>query len=684
MRIGLYSAVILMLAIGFAGASNVSAFLRSYNVSASVVTSLSYVSITHSGGSYVLAYLDGRPAFLVNTSASAYQFITDANSIYGIINTTVLNTSLSKINATFLIGTIKKYNQSSASNVTDCVIETGLSSGSTCTLENSCQSCLTSELCRAALVGGTPLNKNYAPFGYNSSFEFGLINFEQNYTALRSSLNAIITNASTLSASNAESNIGNIRSAFSLYSGVTQNMGNNPIFPPPQNANFGTCSPSQPSNKQPWYCSAVGICQSLQYNVSLLSRAQGYINVMSALPLSRSQVMAVAQNVSSSEAEYVGAVLAAQKKAQLGGVMNTTLKGYNSTVADVRTLLSRVADAQLQGSVNALEANYTELSSSYLSANISSFNRTLSAQYNAVKRQYAALNSTYSSLLGISQENTKLLLNMQSSGQASSTAAKLSFEQAQLSASLSSGISDVNATKAQLSALNAQIASAQPLPDVPAYLSRSIGAPVATALLASAGYAAAVSSAPSYAVIPSVVLGALALLALAMYHRKLKGSRRIMVSRRTSRNWRILLGAAIGAVLLFIAATYLVAESASAGAPLSVAAGAIRSSSSVAIIINGQSNPALAACAAEIHAALVQQGKTVSNASISGQSCTSGSSIQTADACMSAYASKGIPVVMLSNSTHDSLTAYSYYGTVLRQSGTPQFTSECLAYLFVK
>ncbi len=684
MRIGLYSAVILMLVVGFAGASSVSVFLGSYNVSASVVSSLSYVNISHAGGSYVLAYYQGEPTFLINTTG-AYQFITQAQAIYSIINTTVLNASLSKINTTFLTSTLKKYNQSSASNVTDCFVETGLSSGETCTIQNSCQSCLTSEICRATLVGGTPLNRKYSPIGYNSTFEYGLINFEHNYTDLISSYSALISNASTLSASNAQSNINNIASAFSLYSSVTQNMDTNPIFPPPAGSDFSGCSPSLSAKNQPWYCSAVGLCQSLQYNVSLLDRMHGYINVMSSLPVSKAQIMAVAQNVSSRESVYVGAVLAAQKRAQLGAVMNTTLLGYNQTVANANLLLSRIYDSGLQQSINALQDSYQNLSANYLSVNISAYNTTLAAQYGTVKSQYASLNATYASLLNISQYNTLMLLDMQSGGsQPSSTTARLSFEQAQLGSSLNSRISNVNATRANLSALKGQIAASQPLPNVPQYLSRAIGAPVATALLSSTGYSAAVASAPFYAVIPSLVIGIIVLAVLLAYHRQLKGRHRLAVSRRTSRNWNILMGMAIAIVLLFIVATYLVAQSANTSAQLSVAAGAIKSSGSVAIVVSGQSNPAIAGCAAKIYSALASQGKNVSNATISAQSCSSGSGLQTVDSCMSAYASRGTPVIMLSNSTADSLTAYSYYGTVLRQSGTEQFTSQCLAYLFVK
>ncbi len=661
-------------------------FLENYNISQSMINALTYTNITYSGHTYMLAYYKSQPTFLINTSASTYELVTDPNAISGVISSTIINNSLASINTTFLSSAIKAYNSTASSNLTDCYRETGLNNGNTCTIANYCQSCLTSPVCSAALIGSTRLHS--AGLGYGSAFEYGIINFENNYTALNSDLSAYLSNVSSLSPSNLHSNLNNIADAFGRYSLVTQTIGNNPIFPPPQGADFAQCTGygaaagNVSSSGGPWYCNSVGLCSSLNYNYTLLSRLQGYINVLGSLPVTQQQVAKAAQNISASSLEYAGPVLNSQKKAQYEGVLSTTLHDYNATISGVTLLLSRLSNASFSGNVNALTANYTQLSTNYLSANISSLNKTLAREYSAVKSQYIELNATYSSLLNLSQANTRMLLEIQS--QSPSGAAQLSFEQAQYNAQLSYRITNANALKSNLAALNSRISSSQPLPDVPASLSRAIDAPLASMLLSSAGYSQAIRMIPLYAIIPSVLIGAAFIVLVFLFHRSLSKHRRIVTSRRTKRNWRIVFGIAIGIVLMFTLATYLVASSANSSAPLSVAAGAIKSSGTVAVAVSGPSNPYIASCASKIRAALAHEGKSILNVSISGNTCTVGSSVQTTDSCMSSYASKNIPVIIISNSTHNAVTAYSYYGTVLSQSGTPQFTSECLAYLLVK
>lgn len=686
-RMLLISALILSVT-GLAGASGVGSFLASYNISSSTISALTYYNITYSGHTYVLAYLNGKPTFLVNTSESSYQFVTDPTQIYDVIQGTIINNSLAAINTTFLYNSLKKYNDSVSHNITDCLTETGLVSGQTCTIANFCQACLTSPVCSAALLGSTRLH--ISGLGYGSSFEYGIVNFENNITALDADVNAYYTNVSGLNSQDALTNLANLKAAFSKYSTITQNIYNNPIFPPPATAdysqcgNYGSTNGSVESLTGPWYCSSVGLCTSLPYNYTLLGKIQGYMNVISALPLSPTQITSMSQNISTTETAYVGPILTKEKYGQLQNVLSTTLVNANVSINNAQDLLTHLNSTALAGAVASFKANYSQLLTNYLSLNITKMNATLKAQYARLQSTYAPLNATYSSLLGISQNNTMLLLELQSSSSASAQASQLAFQQAELNAQLSSKVSNVSSTKAQLSSLNGQIKAVQPFPDIPQAMVRAIDQPVAAALLGTTGYTAAVQSAPLYSIIPSVIIGILFLLLVFMFHRYLHRHSRIRVSRKTSRNWQIVFAATIVVVILYILATYFVAAAANASAPLSIASSAISTSKTAVVAINGPSNPELSACASKIYHGLIAQGKTVTNVTINGNTCSSGSSIQTTNSCMSAYASRNIPVIMLTNSTNDSVTAYSYFGTVLSQSGTPQFTGECLAYLFTR
>ncbi|MCL5413026.1 MAG: hypothetical protein M1569_01305 [Candidatus Marsarchaeota archaeon] len=683
---------------GAAGASSasLSSLFSTYNVSSALANSLTYTNATYAGVHYLLAYNNGSPFFLINTS-SGYSFVTDPVAVGAIVAPAIIGKSLRSVNATYLSSSMQKYEQSSSGPINDCLVETGLSSGATCTYQNNCQSCTQIPACGGAaryINGHLEMSPYYSTGGFYGPIGQGVVQFESDYGALQSNLSIFLNNVAILNVSNAQSSMSRIQSSFSSISGITKTLDQNPIFPPPQSidyslcGNYGSGTSNAISPSGPWYCDAVGFCQFTTYNYTLLANMQDYLTHASTLAITSSQISSISSGIVSNENAYVVPVQQRIRRAQLNGIMNTTLRGYAAQTSGARMLLSHLPNATLEANLNRLSANYSLLNSTYLTANLVALNSTLKKQYGSFKSTYAALNSTYYSVLGTANNNTVLLLELQSSPATyvpEEQIISLSFQQAQINSQLFSTLTNASATKSKLLSLQRQIMSTQSIPSVSLFLVRSIDAPVATAILGmgQTPYTAAISEAPLLSTIVPIIISIILVLLLIMLQRKLVHGNRIRSNSRTRRNWRLLFAFAGVLAIAYIVLTYNVAVIANAGAPLGVAGGAIGAAPGAVIAINGTSNPAIASCAGLIKSRFLSENKTVAQIQISGNACTGGpSSAKTTDQCLSYYASKGLPVLMISNASKNSLTAYSFYGTVLRQAGNQQFTSQCLASLF--
>ena len=600
-----------------------------------------------------------------------------------------MQSSAEQVNATYLNYTMHAYIASSAAPITDCLAETGLSSGATCTYANNCQSCTQVPAC------GGPNRANfqsvfYATGGVYGAFAAGIMQFEAQYANLTANLTRYYAAVGTLKNSPTQQDINTIQSSFSAISSLTSVMGENPIFPPPQSADFSQCASGGSGTGNVitsgnWYCNAVGFCSFLSYNDTLLNNLQSRVNELSSLPLTSAQIDAVAANVSSNEYVYVEPILTKQKLVQVNAMLNTTLVGYNNVTADAAGLLTHLSSAELSADLARVEANYTRLTTDYATSNLIALNKTLAFQYSTLKSSYAALNATYASILSLSENNTAMLLNLQSdNNNPSGQLTALSFQEAELNNQANGNISSATKLQERLQSVNQQAAQLPGSADLPQAMARAIAAPLATALLSGSPYSNAVANAPLYSLILPAIIGIAALLLLFRFYKGLSKQHRLASTRRTSRNWMMLFAAAIVVVLLFLLAAYNVASGANKGAPITSFNSAVRGAGTVIVAVNGTSNPSLSACATRVASALTAQHKQVKRITMSGASCNNGMPLETVDKCLSYYASNNMPVIIFTNSSSSSISAYSYFGSTLSVSGNQQFMDSCIASLVVR
>ena len=395
--------------------------------------------------------------------------------------------------------------------------------------------------------------------------------------------------------------------------------------------------------------------------------------------------MTIAQGVSTNENSYSSVIIASDELKQRNQILNTTMLGYNGVANGTTSLEVSINNATLVKLADTLSANYSVLTNSYTTVNLIALNLTLKKQYAALKSTYFALNTSYYSALELSQNNTALLLSLESeSSSPSQQVVSMSFREAALNSQLYSRPSNIASIHNNLSALNAQIKTAPHNSNIPADLARAVGAPFAVALLGSSSFSNGVMNAPLVSTIPAIAISIIILALLYLLYKSLSKHGRLRHARKTSKNRKILFVIVAIVLLIYIFEAYSAAVAANTSASLSNAASEIGSAKAVAIAINGTSNSYLVSCENRIDAALTKQSQTVHKIIINGEACNTGSGILTTDECLGEYASSGVPVIILTNSTKNTLTAYSFYGTILSQSGNPSFTSSCLAAEFLR
>ena len=385
--------------------------LSGYGVPSSVVSGLTAVNMTYSGHSYVALYSGKTLYFLLNVSSPSYSFVLNSTSIYDVINGHAVNVSVLQSNLTKLSSQMKLFISSSSSAINDCLMETGLSGGTTCTLANACESCQQIPVCKDALD---------ATDGPSGPMGKGIMAFESQYDEMNSSLSAFYDGTSGITSSNAQSKLAQVTSAFNNISTISSTIYMNPIFPPTANitvAQTSTCiNYLSNMDSAPWYCNAIGFCLGLNYNYTKLTYMQGVLTVLNSLPIASSQVMLIADNASAMEGKYVASPPDKQQRAYVAKMLNTTLAGYGPLVNDTSALLTHVSNASLSGALATLKASYANAISDYATENLIATNQTLAAQYATLRRVYASENASYSSLLSLAKNNTRTLIELQMEG----------------------------------------------------------------------------------------------------------------------------------------------------------------------------------------------------------------------------------------------------------------------------
>ncbi len=653
----------------------VNALLASYNVPGALIAIVHPVNLTYNGISYLGMYNSSNPYFIVNITGN-YSLILNSTAVYNIIRNQTVNDSLSQAGFATLNQQMLLYEQSGAGAINDCLAETGLGTGATCTLANYCASCQVIPNCKSVL------DQSGGPSG---AFGEGITTFEGQYATMNTSFNAFNSATTGVGRTNVLQRVAQVDSAFANVTNLTQTIYLNPIFPPTSNVTpdvIAGCSSYVNQSVAPWYCNAVGYCESVGYNASKLAYISYLIGKIDKLPFSNTQIFALAENVSANESVYAYPILSQQRRAILNRILNVTVPNYTTLVNSSATLLGHINNSTLKGELDALMSTYKNTTTNFVFTNLTKANKTLGIQYAALQSEYTRLNSTYADLLSAAVNSTARILEAQLySGTAlSSQLSNLALAQLAINSQISAGgISNVTGLDAQVKAISAQAQQYSTSPLSFAEVARAIDSPFIRGLASSLGlsYPVAVGIAPMLGTLLSLIIGVFIVAALFFARSYLKLHHRLRPDKRTEQNWRKLTLMVIGLVVLYILVSYSLLASASASAPFSAFGSAYKSSSYLVVALNGTPTLNMTSCASKLSLEATQQNKTVVVASFTNNVCKVGNTTSSVNQCLNFYAKTNIPVMILTNSTQSSLSLYSLYGTVLSVSGNSTVMGNC-------
>ncbi|MEM0201328.1 MAG: hypothetical protein QXD23_02885 [Candidatus Micrarchaeaceae archaeon] len=660
--------------------------LSNYNVSAQMINQSTYINTTYGKNNYTIVYEGNTPYFLINTSSSEYTFVLNSSIISSIINNETFALLEKEISFNALSQGLTEYMDTSSSSLNDCLIETGLNRGVTCTLSNYCESCSLVPSCNKVL---------YATNGPSGVFGEGIMSFQQSYYALERNLSTFYFYSKNSNISNASESAliidaQAVTSSYDNISKITQNLYQNPIFPPTQNANlaacngFGSLTVNVSTNGGPWYCNAIGYCQFLSYNYSMLNNLNAMLNSINAQLPTQEKINIIANGIVTTENQFIVPILIKQKKSIYLNELNTTLSLYNTTVNDSTVLLTHIQNVTLSNKLSQLKSSYSNLENNYLILNVSLYSKNLSAELSYVNQLYQSLNKTYSNLLNKAQNNTVLLIGVQLMSPSSDSLSKYAFEENKINSQLSSSISNITSLNNSLTSISKNVSYANG-PDISLQsLSRILDSPfvsfVSSAL--NLNYSETVLLVPIFSAILSLIIGLIILLILFGYYLKLKSSHKIKLNHNTLKAWHMLFILAIIIILIYVLLTYIIASSANSSASLSSFTSALSSSHSVIIVLNGTQTYQFSQCANQINYTAKEQGLNSKIYTISGTSCSPG--LMNSSECMNTFARTNVPVISMSLENSSSINIYSMYGTVLSIKGSNSFLNECYGSYFVK
>ena len=676
-----YVLVLALLAASVSAASY-SSVLAKYNISSSITGALTPVQLQLNGNNYTLLYLHGNPYLLTNNTNGTLVF--SSSDAYAIAGNYITTNALQSPYLQQAYAQMKNYEASSASSITDCAAETGLSGATgsdTCTAANYCASCSTIPVCKKVLSGtGGPLG----PFGQ------GIMQFEAQYTNLTSDYAAFYSSTEYMNASNAQSSVTNMNNVFNYISSITHKIWQNPIFPPTKNltaSSFTLCNTphvgisTNLSSSGPWYCNAVGFCEATTYNYSALNSISATLSKVASLPISRTAVMTIAANLSANDYSFYKPILYKQKSMVYARMLNTTLFGYGKLVNNSVTLSSHISNTTFTNALSAMQRSYANLSSNYVNLNLTSYNRSMALQMATLSSQYKTINATYSSIKELSGSNTQLILEYQLDSQSPpSQLSALAFSEYNINNQVNSKISNTKATYAQLQSINQSLQAMTPAAPILPGITRAFDSGIVTSIAAgtSAPYTAKVAMAPVYAALISLIIGIVLFAILFVFYKRMENKHHIRSKPEARKNWRNVFIAAVLLLILYIAATYYSAVQASSFAPVSSFAASLQNAKTVYLINNGAS-AGIANCSKEISAKLASNTMQISIINISSTGlCTVNGFVGNESSCLDHAAANSDPVIVLSNSNSASVKTYSFYGSVLYVSGGSQFLNQCI------
>ncbi|MGC9011138.1 MAG: hypothetical protein ACP5JN_03300 [Candidatus Micrarchaeia archaeon] len=672
MKLYLYIFASLLFGLAYASVpAQVYYLLSSYNVPNSLINSLVAVNITYSNNTYTALYQNDKLLFLINDSKN--DFVLNVTQIFTIIRNYTIASSFGSINKNMLLSYMHAFQNSSRDAINYCLFETGLDKY-TCNVSNSCYSCQTVPVCNLLM---------YKTDGVTGTFAQDIMNFEKEYSILNNSFNAFYSSISTMNPKNSAYNLAIANSAFANITNMSRKLYTNglfPITPNITNSMMSQCIFYPDPNTAPWYCYAFGYCEALTYNFSILNKTAQLMASINSKPFSDSQIYTIAYNASLTEGKYIAPILYAKKLAELNRIMNVTLANYPSLLNSSFYLLSHISNASLYNNLNklAMLRNYTL--NNFMSINLTQYNKTLASYMANVTALYSSLNSTYASMLALARNNTMLLLKAElNSMEPSASLLRLSLEELELNKLVSGKINNLSYVSSRLTAINSEAKSIYSKPFGLVELARAIDGPFARSLSMAIPmpYQSNLSLAPLYGAVLSLMLGIILFGVVFLVYMNLKIKGRIIINKRTMRNWRILFIALFALIIIYASITYMYDLKASSFAPISAFDNSVAHSHYVVVVLNGTPTINQYRCGSLVSKNLISMGKEPVLISINNNTCTVGDKTMGLSMCMNFYAQSNIPMVILTNSNTNMLKVYSFYGSYLELRGNESMMDAC-------
>ena len=659
------------------------AFLDTYMQHSAINGSI-YYNQTIGNNTYVAMLLpQGRNNFIiVNTSGNSYSFVLGNSTALAVLRPVVLlryypnSTTLGKLNAYML-----SFQQTAEPPLADCIVETGLNTGLTCTIANSCQSCQVVPVCRKFIAATNNYNASTSPTTPATPTNLAVVsiaNFSVAYSNLNSSYNSYFSLLSKINPDNAYQSFQLLQVSVKRLSNISTALPHNPLFPVPQGfspSNFSTCT-SYVTSKAPWYCNAVGYCRAASFNSTKLYLVSALLTNLVALPLSNTSITAISENATLRGFSFLEPSL----QQGLAAVIDANYGMYNATTVNATTLLSVYYNASLLSALTALQGTFTKLVSYDFHINASTYNSMLASQFSNLSLIYIPLNAQHNTLQAIATNNTALVLQRELEYQSEpASLASLAYSQQSINDLLVSGVnsSQYAAVYAQLKSVQSGLNAIGAPTSMPALIKRIDGGIVGGILAGSnAPVPSKLSAAPLYVFLLTLAISIAVILAiyLGTYHR-LKRRNRLRLHVAAKRAWVILFIVLfiVGVAFSYLTSAY--AAQANAFLPIDGFTSQVASHNTLVIAFNtnaAAANQSIRQCAATVNDTLSDLNKTVDAIVIQNYTC-----IGSNPYCFDQLLASGQPVIVLSQSPASSVTYKGMYGQTLYASGEAASGSSC-------
>ncbi len=647
-------------------------FLGKY-LSQSEINTTTFYNQSVGNFTYVIINLKSGNYALINTTNGMYSFVLDNSTAYAVLSPFSVvhfypsNQTLQQLNST-----MNAYERTAAPPITSCLQETGLTSGSTCTLTNGCQSCQTVPICRklASAVG--------------TSVYTGIINLSSEYRLLNASYRLYFSSLAGINTTNAYTSLQAMQGATNNISIVATTLPKNLLFPLPPGippSNFSKCS-SYVTGQGPWYCYSLGFCYSLSFNSTVLKGIQTTISGILAQPISSPKIHAFANLT----VQYDVVLLTPQYRSQISALITLYSNQYNATTKNATALLAQFYNPNLNSSLKSLQATYAQLVDYNYRKNASTYNTTLKQQFANLSSIYTPLAQQYSTLQAISTNNTATIILRELDFQTEpSSLAVLASQQQSINVQLSNTInsSAYSSIYAQLTSVKSGLGAYHPYSF--ASFTKAVDGGVVSAILAgsNAPIPSKQGTAPFYVLLISALFVAVIIVVIyfTTFYR-LGRRRRLHLHRKARQAWLFLFIAlaVIGGIISYL--NYTFAAQANTFLPIDGFLGQLSSHSNAVIAFNSTAaaaNQSLQQCASSLQATLNSTHKTVHTITMQNYTCTSGGPA----GCFDAYLGNGTPVIVLGQGA-DYILYKGMYGHALYAAGFDASGRSCYLNTVIK